>query len=314
MSIRPVQQMAYFPPAAYEQAWERELLDATSHRDHADYRREVEQQLQAMAAEGSGPMRILRLDMPGLLAYAEQSGHDPASRQTRLAYAGWLGERGDITAWPPDRNAACWCGSGRKYKKCCAAPSFLAIEPPDPASLVLTIGLDHVTPPVWRRVAIPSNTTLDQVHRMIQDAMGWYDEHLYAFETDESTIVDPRSASGGIAADRERLVSIATEVSDRFTYTYDFGDEWAHTVTLDEIRPGGPGNLFTVIDGAGPCPPEDIGGANCYQHLLNAYADSTSPDHDEAVDVLGEDFDPTAPIDHDDKIRQCVRAPVGRQP
>ncbi|MEV6140612.1 SEC-C metal-binding domain-containing protein [Nocardia sp. NPDC051990] len=21
--------------------------------------------------------------------------------------------------WPPPRNAPCWCGSGRKYKKCC---------------------------------------------------------------------------------------------------------------------------------------------------------------------------------------------------
>lgn len=24
-----------------------------------------------------------------------------------------------MTAWPPDRTAACWCGSGRKYKQCC---------------------------------------------------------------------------------------------------------------------------------------------------------------------------------------------------
>jgi uncharacterized protein YchJ len=25
-------------------------------------------------------------------------------------------------AWPPPRNAACWCGSGSKYKKCCGRP------------------------------------------------------------------------------------------------------------------------------------------------------------------------------------------------
>ena len=25
--------------------------------------------------------------------------------------------------WPPGRNEPCWCGSGRKYKKCCGAPS-----------------------------------------------------------------------------------------------------------------------------------------------------------------------------------------------
>lgn len=73
MSIRHVHQMAYFPPAAYEQAWERGLLDATSFRDHADYRREIEQQLQAMSADGRGPMRIVTLDVPGLLAYAERA-------------------------------------------------------------------------------------------------------------------------------------------------------------------------------------------------------------------------------------------------
>lgn len=24
-----------------------------------------------------------------------------------------------MTAWPPERNARCWCGSGAKYKRCC---------------------------------------------------------------------------------------------------------------------------------------------------------------------------------------------------
>jgi hypothetical protein len=298
MSIRHVHQMAYFPPAAYEQAWERDLLDATSYRNHADYRREVEQQLQAISADGRGPVRIVTLDVPGLLAYAEQAGQDPASRQTRLAYVDWLGERGgDTVAWPPDRNAACWCGSGRKYKKCCAAPGFLAAEMADPASLVLTIDVDHVTPRVWRRVTIPSNTTLDRVHRMIQDAMGWHDEQPYAFSYDEYTIIDPRSGYEGIPADGERLVSVATEVGDRFTYVYDFGDGWSHTVTLDDIRPGGPENVFTVLAGAGPCPLEGIGGARRYQRLLTAYTDPADPHHDGAVDILGDDFDPAAPVD-----------------
>ncbi|MGW0894792.1 SEC-C metal-binding domain-containing protein [Saccharopolyspora sp. NPDC002578] len=30
--------------------------------------------------------------------------------------------RGEWRSWPPERNAACWCGSERKYKKCCGAP------------------------------------------------------------------------------------------------------------------------------------------------------------------------------------------------
>lgn len=30
--------------------------------------------------------------------------------------------RGEWRGWPPERNAPCWCGSERKYKKCCGAP------------------------------------------------------------------------------------------------------------------------------------------------------------------------------------------------
>ncbi|MET7425390.1 SEC-C metal-binding domain-containing protein [Dactylosporangium sp. NPDC005555] len=289
-----VYQIAYFPPEQYEAAWTQGLLNATSHRNHGDYRRETQQTMQAMAERAAAPIRIVRLDVPDLLAYAQRTGTDPARRQTRLAYAGWLHKTGHTGhLWPPERNSPCWCGSATKYKKCCGNPAFLAIEPPDPASLVLRIELNGVTPPVWRRVAIPSNTTLDLVHRMIQDAMGWSDEHMYVFETDEHTIIDPRSDSGEAPADGERLVSIATDAGATFTYVYDFGDEWTHTVTVEEIRPGGPHNTFTVLDGGGACPPEDIGGAASYQHLLAALADSSSPDHDDAVERLGEDFDPT---------------------
>lgn len=289
----PVYQMAYFPVAQYEAAWAQGLLNATSYRDHGDYRRETEQTLRAMAGRADAGIRVVALDVPGLLAYAQREGQDPADRQTRLAYTGWLHESGTPSvAWPPERNGPCWCGSGGKYKRCCGSPAFLTVEPPDPASLVLTIELDGITPRVWRRVAVPSNTPLDRVHLMIQQAMGWHDSHLYAFETDQHTIVDPRSDSGDIPADGERLVSIATDVGVRFTYVYDFGDEWTHTVTVNEIRPGGPDNAFTVLDGGGACPPEDTGGAARYLNLLAAYADPAHPDHDDALDTLGRGFDP----------------------
>jgi Plasmid pRiA4b ORF-3-like protein/SEC-C motif len=288
-----VYQMAYFPPAEYEAAWAHGLLNATSYRDHADYRRETEQTLRAMAERHAGGIRVVPLDVPDLLAYAQRAEKDPAHRQTRLAYTGRLYETGRAAInWPPERNEPCWCQSGSKYKKCCGSPAFLTTEPPDPASLILTVELDGVTPRVWRRVAIPSNTPLDMVHLMIQKAMGWHDAHMYVFETDEYTIIDPRSDSGDIPADGERLVSIAADRGARFTYVYDFGDEWMHTVTVDEIRPRGSDNVFSVLDGGGACPPEDIGGAARYQHLLAAFADPASPGHDDAVDILGVDFDP----------------------
>jgi hypothetical protein len=152
-----VYQMAYFPPAEYEAAWAHGLLNATSYRDHTDYRRETELTLRAMAERPAAGIRVVPLDVPGLLAYAQRAEKDPAHRQTRLAYTGWLHEAGrDAINWPPERNGPCWCQSGSKYKKCCGSPAFLTTEPPDPASLILTIELDGVTPRVWRRVATSS--------------------------------------------------------------------------------------------------------------------------------------------------------------
>lgn len=130
---------------------------------------------------------------------------------------------------------------------------------------------------------------------MFQNAMGWHNEHTYAFETGTHTIIDPRSDSGEATADGERLVSIAAQPGATFAYVYDFGDQWTHTITVEEIRPGGPDNTFTILGGEGACPPEDTGGAARYQDLLDALADPSSPDHDEAVDRLGADFQPAAP-------------------
>jgi hypothetical protein len=58
-------------------------------------------------------------------AYARLTGKNPAERQTRRDYGEWCAtnhpER--TLAWPPPRNGSCWCGSDRKYKKCCGSPS-----------------------------------------------------------------------------------------------------------------------------------------------------------------------------------------------
>lgn len=46
--------------------------------------------------------------------------------------------------------------------------------------------------------------------------------------------------------------------------------------------------------GAGACPPEDCGGIGGYEDLLAALRDPKHEQHDETVEGVGEDFDPTA--------------------
>jgi len=40
-------------------------------------------------------------------------------------------------------------------------------------------------PPVWRRVRVEGETTLAELHDVIQAVMPWDDSHLHQFEVDE---------------------------------------------------------------------------------------------------------------------------------
>ena len=45
----------------------------------------------------------------------------------------------------------------------------------------IKVTLKGSKPPIWRRMQITSETTLVQLHRIVQRVMGWEDSHLYQF-------------------------------------------------------------------------------------------------------------------------------------
>jgi tetratricopeptide (TPR) repeat protein len=89
---------------------------------HAEYSRRMEQRLRSARDEGVTRIRIAPVRWAEFSAWCEQTGDEDAA-QLRARYAAHLGrDPSRVIAWPPGRNEPCWCGSGRKYKKCCAAP------------------------------------------------------------------------------------------------------------------------------------------------------------------------------------------------
>jgi hypothetical protein len=84
---------------------------------------EVENRLREMAAvHPTGRFELVRGDVDEFSAYLERTGQDPLEEPTRLSYSNEAHNRGLVLTWPPERNKPCWCGSHRKYKKCCGAP------------------------------------------------------------------------------------------------------------------------------------------------------------------------------------------------
>ncbi|MFB8761456.1 SEC-C domain-containing protein [Nocardiopsis alba] len=75
--------------------------------------------------ESAGELRfVVTVDPEEIDAHARDLGLDPEDPDTLRSWARTLdGDSARPVAWPPERNAACWCGSGRKYKKCCGSPA-----------------------------------------------------------------------------------------------------------------------------------------------------------------------------------------------
>lgn len=57
-------------------------------------------------------------------------------------------------------------------------------QAPETPIYQLKVTLAGVCPPVWRRLQVSGETTLAELHWVIQAAMGWTDSHLHLFEAE----------------------------------------------------------------------------------------------------------------------------------
>jgi len=160
----------------------------------------------------------------------------------------------------------------------------------------LKITLKDTKPPIWRRVLVP-DCTLDDLHYIIQTAMGWGNCHLYAFGIGDTEFMHPDMDSGELdSADATdtTLGDVITKAKQKFIYTYDFGDGWRHEIVVEKIGQPEPDGKYPIcIKACGACPPEDVGGPWGYIEFLAAIADPSHEQHNELMAWAGE-FDPEA--------------------
>jgi hypothetical protein len=150
------------------------------------------------------------------------------------------------------------------------------------AILRLKIVLADTEPPIWRRVEVPAEMTLKDLHGVIQAVMGWEDDHLHQFHLGRQTI-----------SARVCLDELATGGVKRFTYLYDMGDSWEHRIQIEKRLAADPALSYPrFVDGAMRCPPEDVGGVPGFYEFLEAIADPKHPDHEDRLDWYGGSFDP----------------------
>lgn len=154
-------------------------------------------------------------------------------------------------------------------------------------------------PPVWRRITVPCNYTFMDMHEVIQNAFGWGNYHLYSFsptgygsypiiqeintETEGFNIFE---TDDPIDADKTKLSEIFVKEGQKYTYIYDFGDDWIHKITLEKILAESSDKPICLA-GKGKCPPEDCGGIWGYEEMKESLKDKDHPEYEEYKEWLG---------------------------
>lgn len=179
---------------------------------------------------------------------------------------------------------------------------------PSESTYQIKIQIDGITPPVWRRVEVPAEIALNELHDVIQRLFAWEDYHLHEFRLGDFATgsryapADPEADHWGEPPLDEYgvpLNTLLTAPKDRLHYQYDFGDDWEHTITLEKVlAPVLADALPRCADGRGHAPQEDSFGPHGWMEKLTISNNPSDPDYQGIRAWLllaeGESIDPRA--------------------
>jgi hypothetical protein len=182
-------------------------------------------------------------------------------------------------------------------------------------TLQLKVTLSYIRPPIWRRVLVPDNFSLGDLHWVLQTTMGWTNSHLHDFRigpTSYGMKTDETEHFGLEITDEESVLlhQVIGRKGQKFTYLYDFGDSWRHDLLVEKIEPAPEPHPHAVcLAGKRAGPPEDCGGVPGYDHMLRVLQSAKTADDREFRDWVG-DYDP----EHFDldEVNRLLRPAVGK--
>ena len=99
----------------------------------------------------------------------------------------------------------------------------------------LKITIKGSSPPIWRRVIVPEKISFEDLDNVIEYIFGWTHDHLFSFVIPKERIYfNGPSEAGDEEAVQEGIDRWFYEKA-KIIYTYDFGDDWEHTILVEKI-------------------------------------------------------------------------------
>jgi hypothetical protein len=152
-----------------------------------------------------------------------------------------------------------------------AGKALAALEPPasatttaaaGDAALVVDAELLNVRG-VRARLAVLERQPLTALHDAIQQAFGWYDDHLYSFwldgsffGSDDVELTTPDTPDEGVGTADVPLAELDLHLGQRIGYVFDFGDDWRVRLTVRNRVTAEPVDHPRVLELRGTPPPQ----------------------------------------------------------
>ena len=138
----------------------------------------------------------------------------------------------------------------------------------------LRVWIREISPQIWRRLLVRSDSTIAQLHDTLQIAFGWTDEHLHQFLIRGKPFGIGRS--GGISfgdnPHQIRLCDFHFRTRERWVYEYDLTNWWQHEIRLEQVLPLDPAKCYPVcLAGKRRAPIEDCGGPWAFMELQDEH-------------------------------------------
>ena len=98
-----------------------------------------------------------------------------------------------------------------------------------PEAYYVHVWIRGIHPMLWRRFLVRSDSTLADLHAVLQIGFDWTDFHLHRFRIRKKDYAVPRRGGLGCHDARQiKLGQLHFRINERFLYEYDFGDLWQH--------------------------------------------------------------------------------------
>ncbi len=115
-------------------------------------------------------------------------------------------------------------------------------DPSVHCDLSTSVLLCGVSPLVWRRLLVISETSLAELHEILRTAFDWSGEHLHRFLVYGVAYGVPRLGGMFPREDARRvpLFRFPLHCGERFRYEYDFTADWKLDIRLERVLPFDP--------------------------------------------------------------------------